>query len=62
MNSAIPQDSELSAPFADGLKFDQAHPDVVPPITEDMMEAITGMIEILGDSVRRRVQDIPRTG
>ncbi|KAK3839147.1 MAG: asparagine synthase-domain-containing protein [Linnemannia elongata] len=59
---AVIMDSELSAPFADGLKFDQAHPDVVPPITEDMMEAITGMIEILGDSVRRRVQDIPRTG
>ncbi|KAG0289524.1 hypothetical protein BGZ96_006954 [Linnemannia gamsii] len=62
VNSTIPQDSELSAPFADGLKFDLAHPDVVPPITEDMKEAITGMIKVLGDSVRRRVQDIPRTG
>ncbi|KAF8942877.1 hypothetical protein BGZ47_006047 [Haplosporangium gracile] len=59
--SAIPRDSELSAPFADGLKFDLAHPDVVPAITEDMKKAITGMIEVLGDSVRRRVQDIPRT-
>ncbi|KAK5827385.1 asparagine synthase-domain-containing protein [Linnemannia elongata] len=62
VNSAVPQDSELSVPFPDGLKFDQAHPDVVPPITEAMKEAITGMIEVLGDSVRRRVQDIPRTG
>lgn len=62
MNSTIPKDSELSAPFADGLKFDLAHPDVVPAITEDMKDAITGMIKVLGDSVRRRVQDIPRTG
>ncbi|KAG0059114.1 hypothetical protein BGZ89_000695 [Linnemannia elongata] len=62
VNSAVPQDSELSVPFPDGLKFDQAHPDVVPPITEVLKEAITGMIEVLGDSVRRRVQDIPRTG
>ncbi|KAF9903904.1 hypothetical protein EC991_003195 [Linnemannia zychae] len=62
VNGAIPKDTELSAPFTEGLKFDTAHPDIVPPITEDMQEAITGMISVLGDSVRRRVQDIPRTG
>ncbi|KAG0273826.1 hypothetical protein BGZ95_010357 [Linnemannia exigua] len=62
VNSVIPKDTELSAPFAEGLKFDVAHPDLAPPITGDMQEAITGMISVLGDSVRRRVQDIPRTG
>ncbi|KAF9092062.1 hypothetical protein BGX29_010635 [Mortierella sp. GBA35] len=62
VNNTIPTDEELSAPFAEGLKFDLAHPDVVPPITKDMKEAITGMIRVLGDSVQRRVQDIPRTG
>ncbi|KAG0251040.1 hypothetical protein BG011_007890 [Mortierella polycephala] len=62
VNSTIPSEDQLSEPFPENLKFDQAHPEVVPPVTEDMKRAISDMIEALGDSVRRRVQDIPRTG
>ncbi|KAI1315381.1 hypothetical protein EDD11_000885 [Mortierella claussenii] len=62
VNNHIPTDEELSEPFPEGAKFDQAHPEIVPSITDDMRKAMTEMIEILGDSVRRRVQDIPRTG
>ncbi|KAF9919956.1 hypothetical protein FBU30_010344 [Linnemannia zychae] len=61
VNDTVPKDMELAEPFPEGLKFDAAHPDMVPPITKDMKEAITGMINVLGDSVKRRVQDIPRT-
>ncbi|KAG0240272.1 hypothetical protein BGX31_002139 [Mortierella sp. GBA43] len=62
VNDRIPTDEQLPQPFPDGAKYDQAHPDIVPDITEDMMKAITDTIAVLGDSVRRRVQDIPRTG
>ncbi|KAF9949691.1 hypothetical protein BGZ72_008575 [Mortierella alpina] len=62
VNRAVPTESQLSEPFPVDLKYDQAHPEVVPAVTEDMKKAIDDMIEILGDSVRRRVQDIPRTG
>ncbi|KAF9111717.1 Asparagine synthetase domain-containing protein 1 [Mortierella sp. AM989] len=62
VNDHIPKEDELSKPFTDGIKFDQAHPEVVPPVTDDMMKAISDMVDVLGDSVRRRVQDIPRTG
>lgn len=31
-------------------------------MTDDMKHAVSQLIETLGDSVRRRVQDIPRTG
>ncbi|KAF9356729.1 hypothetical protein BGX26_004843 [Mortierella sp. AD094] len=62
VNDHIPTEDELSEPFPEDIKFDQAHPEVVPPITDDMKNAISDMISILGDSVRRRVQDIPRTG
>lgn len=31
-------------------------------MTDDMKHAVVQLIETLGDSVRRRVQDIPRTG
>ncbi|CAO3573915.1 unnamed protein product [Mortierella alpina] len=62
VNRAIPTESQLPILFPEGLKFDQAHPEVVPTVTKDMKNAIDDMIDILGDSVRRRVQDIPRTG
>ncbi|KAF9916373.1 hypothetical protein BX616_003924 [Lobosporangium transversale] len=62
VNDHIPTVNELAEPFPKDIKFDQAHPEVVPFVTEDMRRAISDMIEILGDSVRRRVQDIPRTG
>ncbi|KAG0356805.1 hypothetical protein BGZ54_000599, partial [Gamsiella multidivaricata] len=62
VNDHVPTEDQLSETFADDLKFDQAHPEIVPPITDDMKLAISSMIEVLGDSVRRRVQDIPRTG
>ncbi|KAF9988027.1 hypothetical protein BGZ75_010161 [Mortierella antarctica] len=62
VNRAIPTESQLPESFPEGLKFDQAHPEVVPGVTKDMQKAIDDMIDILGDSVRRRVQDIPRTG
>ncbi|KAI8596454.1 asparagine synthase-domain-containing protein [Dissophora ornata] len=62
VNDCVPTDEQLSEPFPDGITFDQAHPEIVPPVTEDMKGAISDMIEVLGDSVRRRVEDIPRTG
>ncbi|KAF9427547.1 hypothetical protein BGZ76_002299 [Entomortierella beljakovae] len=62
VNDHIPTDDELAEPFPEDITFDQAHPEVIPQVTDDMSKAITDMIEILGDSVRRRVQDIPRTG
>ncbi|KAF9194717.1 hypothetical protein BGZ51_007944 [Haplosporangium sp. Z 767] len=62
VNSTIPNEDQLPEPFSESLKFDQAHPEAVPPVTEDMKRAISDMVETLGDSVRRRVQDIPRTG
>ncbi|KAG9323965.1 hypothetical protein KVV02_003236 [Mortierella alpina] len=62
VNRAIPTESQLPESFPEGLKFDQAHPEVVPVVTKDMQKAIDDMIDILGDSVHRRVQDIPRTG
>ncbi|KAF8980613.1 hypothetical protein BGZ46_003964 [Entomortierella lignicola] len=62
VNHHIPTNDELSETFPEDIKLDQAHPEVVPPVTDDMKKAISDMVEVLGDSVRRRVQDIPRTG
>ncbi|KAG0198334.1 Asparagine synthetase domain-containing protein 1 [Mortierella sp. GBA30] len=62
VNRDVPTETQLSEPFPGDVKFDQAHPEIVPTPTEDMMKAIVDMIDVLGDSVRRRVQDIPRTG
>ncbi|KAF9173169.1 hypothetical protein BGX20_003935 [Mortierella sp. AD010] len=62
VNDHIPTEDELSDLFPEDIKFDQAHPEIVPPVTDDMKKAISDMIAVLGDSVRRRVQDIPRTG
>ncbi|KAG0310901.1 hypothetical protein BGZ99_010490 [Dissophora globulifera] len=62
VNDSVPTDSQLSEPFPEDAKFDLAHPGIVPPITEDMKQGISDMIRVLGDSVKRRVQDIPRTG
>ncbi|KAF9581305.1 hypothetical protein BGW38_001727 [Lunasporangiospora selenospora] len=61
VNDKIPEEDQLSVPFDETLKFDKAHPEVVPPMTLDMEAAVKGMIAVLGDSVRRRVQDIPMT-
>ncbi|KAK3824593.1 MAG: asparagine synthase-domain-containing protein [Benniella sp.] len=62
VNDCIPTDDQLPEPFPENVKYDQAHPEIVPRITEDMKKAITDTIAVLGDSVHRRVQDIPRTG
>ncbi|KAG0297606.1 hypothetical protein BGZ98_000548 [Dissophora globulifera] len=62
VNDSVPTDSQLSEPFPEDAKFDLAHPGIVPPITDDMKKGISDMIRVLGDSVKRRVQDIPRTG
>lgn len=58
----MPTEDQLPPAFAADLKFDQSHPEIVPPMTDDMRHAVAQLIEVLGDSVRRRVQDIPRTG
>jgi hypothetical protein len=62
VNDCIPTDDQLPEPFPENVKYDQAHPEIVPRITKDMKKAITDTIAVLGDSVHRRVQDIPRTG
>ncbi|KAG0332863.1 hypothetical protein BG000_009672 [Podila horticola] len=62
VNTTLPTEDQLPPAFADDVKFDQAHPEIVPPMTDDMKHAVAQLIETLGDSVRRRVQDIPRTG
>ncbi|KAG0031167.1 hypothetical protein BGZ81_001660 [Podila clonocystis] len=62
VNTTLPTEDQLPPVFAADLKFDQAHPELVPPMTNDMKHAVAQLIETLGDSVRRRVQDIPRTG
>ncbi|KAF9565648.1 hypothetical protein EC968_004044 [Mortierella alpina] len=62
VNQTIPTEVQLPELFPQDLQFDQAHPEIVPTVTADMQNAIDDMIDILGDSVRRRVQDIPRTG
>ncbi|KAF9379308.1 hypothetical protein CPB97_009039 [Podila verticillata] len=62
VNTTMPTEDQLPPAFAADLKFDQSHPEIVPPMTDDMRHAVAQLIEVLGDSVRRRVQDIPRTG
>ncbi|GJJ72773.1 asparagine synthase (glutamine-hydrolysing) [Entomortierella parvispora] len=62
VNDTLPTPDQLPEPFPEDLKFNSAHPEVVPKMTKDMEQAVADMIEVLGDSVRRRVQDIPRTG
>ncbi|KAG0346248.1 hypothetical protein BG004_002096 [Podila humilis] len=62
VNAIVPTNDQLPAKFAVDAKFDQAHPELVPDRTDDMKQAIALLKETLGDSVRRRVQDIPRTG
>ena len=62
VNDTLPQQDQLPDPFPLDLKFNSAHPEITPALTKDMEQAVKDMIEVLGDSVRRRVQDIPRTG
>ncbi|KAF9974686.1 hypothetical protein BGZ73_001844 [Actinomortierella ambigua] len=62
VNNSIPNEDQLSKPFPPDVKMDAAHPELVPEMSEEMKQAVQGMIATLGDSVRRRVQDIPRTG
>ncbi|KAF9416127.1 hypothetical protein BGZ94_010303 [Podila epigama] len=62
VNTTLPSEEQLPPPFEKDLKFDQAHPELIPPMTDDMKRAVESLRKVLGDSVQRRVQDIPRTG
>ncbi|KAG0262418.1 hypothetical protein DFQ27_002344 [Actinomortierella ambigua] len=62
VNDTIPTGDQLSKPFPPDAKMDAAHPELVPEMSAEMKQAVHDMIATLGDSVRRRVQHIPRTG
>ncbi|RUS18397.1 hypothetical protein BC938DRAFT_475991 [Jimgerdemannia flammicorona] len=56
INTTTPSPEDLtSAPATDNL-------DVIPPISSQMQAAIDGLVDVLSDSVLRRVWDIPRIG
>ncbi|KAG0242551.1 hypothetical protein BGW41_003909 [Actinomortierella wolfii] len=62
VNATVPTEDQLSKPFPPDVKMDVSHPELVPEMSAEMKQAVQDMIATLGDSVRRRVQDIPQTG